>query len=100
MLEAIIAIVSLVIGLIIGWMIHSKSSPVGNPEKVSQLETELRSAWESETISRTNLTNMQQKFAEEKQRLEEIRKEMEKCLRGHGGSHRQCELRNVPQTGQ
>ena len=76
MLEAIIAVISLIIGMGIGWIIRSKSISETNPEKISTLEAELQSTREAEVISRTNLENLQQKFEEEKKRLEEIRKEM------------------------
>ena len=81
MLEATIAIISLIIGMAIGWVIRSKSVSGSNQEKVSTLEIELQSTRESEVVARTNLENFQQKFEEEKKRLEEIRKEMENAFK-------------------
>jgi len=81
MLEATIAIISLIMGIGIGWIIHSKSVLESNPEKISILETELRVARDGEVVSRTKLENIQQKFEEEKKRLEEIRKEMENSFK-------------------
>ena len=81
MLEASIAIISLIMGMGIGWVIRSKSISESNPEKVSTLEAELQSTREAAVVSRTNLENLQQKFEEEKKRLEEIRKEMENAFK-------------------
>ena len=81
MLEAIIAITSLITGMGIGWLIHSRLELGNNPEKISSLEKELRSTRESEIVSRANFENLQQKFDEEKKRLEEIRKEMENSFK-------------------
>tara|TARA_B110001454_G_scaffold20246_1_gene19077 strand:+ start:95 stop:1306 length:1212 start_codon:yes stop_codon:yes gene_type:complete len=81
MLEATIAIISLIMGMGIGWVIRSKSISESNPEKVSTLEAELQSTREAAVVSRTNLENLQQKFEEEKKRLEEIRKEMENAFK-------------------
>ena len=78
MLEAIIAITSLVLGIGIGWWFRSQSAaPAGNPEKVLQLEADLRGAREIATKAETNFANAQSKFEEEKSRLGEIRKELE-----------------------
>ena len=76
MLQDISAVICLIIGMGIGWVIRSKSISESNPEKVSQLEADLQSSREAEIVSRTNLKNLHQKFEEEKKRLEEIRKEM------------------------
>ena len=65
----------------IGWIIRSKLILESNPEKISILEAELQSTRELEVVSRTNLVNIQQKFEEEKKRLEEIRKEMENSFK-------------------
>ena len=81
MLESIITVISIVIGIIIGWVVHAKTVPAGNAEQVTRLEDELRAVREAETVARTNLENSQQKFAEEKNRLEEIRAEMNNAFK-------------------
>jgi len=81
MLEAIIAVISLIIGMGLGWVIRSKLVLESNTGKLSTLEAELQSTRESEVVARTNLENLQQKFEEEKKRLEEIRKEMENAFK-------------------
>ena len=71
MLEAAIAIISLIAGIGVGWWFRSKSSSGGDPETVARLEGELRAARESEIVFRTKLENLQTQFdAEEKRRQE------------------------------
>lgn len=81
MLEATIAIISLTMGIGIGWLIRSKSVLESSPEKISTLEIELENSREEATVSRTNLQNLQEKFDEEKKRLGDIRKEMENVFK-------------------
>ena len=81
MLEATIAIISLTMGIGIGWLIRSKSVLETSPEKISTLEIELENSREKATVSRTNLQNLQEKFDEEKKRLGDIRKEMENVFK-------------------
>lgn len=81
MLEATIAIISLIMGIGIGWLIRSKSVLETSPEKISTLEIELEKTREKATVSRINLQNLQHKFEEEKKRLGEIRKEMENAFK-------------------
>jgi len=81
MLEATIAIISLTIGIGIGWLIRSKSVLESSPEKISTLEIELENSREEATVSRTNLQNLQEKFEEEKKRLGDIRKDMENVFK-------------------
>ena len=81
MLEAGIAIISLVIGVIIGWWSRSKSSPGENSEKVARLEEELRNAQASEVAARTTVQHLQTQFEAEKKRLEEIRAAMENSFK-------------------
>ena len=81
MLEATIAIISLIMGIGIGWLIRSKSVLETSPEKISTLEIELEKTREKATVSRINLQNLQHKFEEEKKRLVEIRKEMENSFK-------------------
>jgi len=81
MLEATIAIISLTMGIGIGWLIRSKSVLESSPEKISTLEIELENSREEATVSRTNLQNLQEKFEEEKKRLGDIRKEMENVFK-------------------
>ncbi len=78
---AAIAIVSLVIGIGIGWWVRSQSAAGEDPEKIARMEAELQTARESEIVSRTTLQNLEPKFEEEKKRLEEIRKEMENAFK-------------------
>lgn len=78
MLEAGIAIISLVIGIIIGWWGRSKSSP---DEKISRLEAELQEAKTSEVKAKTTLEHLQTQFETEKKRLEEIRNAMENSFK-------------------
>lgn len=82
---AIIGLVSVIIGFVggiaIGWLTRSKFIPRENPEKISQLETELQRSREAEVRARTTLENLQTQFAAEKKRLEEIRKEMENSFK-------------------
>ena len=81
MLEAGIAIISLVIGVIIGWWGRSKSSPGENPQKVARLEEELQEAKASEVAARTTVEHLQAQFEAEKKRLEEIRAAMENSFK-------------------
>ena len=78
MLEAVIAIISLVIGVIIGWWGRSKSSP---DEKIARLEAELQEAKASEVKAKTTLEHLQTQFETEKKRLEEIRNAMENSFK-------------------
>lgn len=78
MLEATIAIISLVIGVIIGWWGRSTSSP---DEKISRLEAELQEAKASEVKAKTTLEHLQAQFETEKKRLEEIRSVMENAFK-------------------
>ncbi len=80
-MEAVIAVISLVIGIGIGWWIRSKSTLDGNPEKAAQLEADLRASREIEAVTRTNYENLQTRYEEEKKRLEEIRREMENAFK-------------------
>lgn len=85
MLEAVIAIVSLIAGAAIGWWARVQLVPAAAPaedtEKVTRLEAELRGAREAEVESRTRLENLQARFDEEKRRLAEIRAEMENAFK-------------------
>ena len=85
MLEVIIAVICLVIGIgfgiVIGWWTHTKSLPAGSGEKIAQLESDLQVSRESEVVLRTNAQHIANRFVEEKQRLEEIRKEMENAFK-------------------
>jgi len=92
MLEAVIAIVSLILGAAIGWWARVQLVPAAAPaedsEKVAGLEAELRTAREAEVAareaeveSRTRLDNLQSRFEEEKRRLAEIRAEMENAFK-------------------
>ena len=81
MSEAIIALISLIAGLGIGWWLRSKSTPADDAEKVTRLEDQLRAAREAEVAARTNLENLQTQFETEKKRLEEIRGEMENSFK-------------------
>ncbi len=81
MLEVLIAAVCIVVGVGVGWWIRSKLVSSEDPEKMTRLEADLQVARESEIISRTNVQNLQNKFAEEKQRLAEIRTEMENAFK-------------------
>ena len=93
MLEAAIAIISLIAGIGVGWWFRSKSSSGGDPETVARLEGELRAARESEVAARTNLENLQTQFEAEKKRLEEIRQEMENAFKAMAAdiAHRNSE---------
>ena len=62
MLEAIIAVISLIIGMGIGWIIRSKSVSESNPEKVSNLEAELQSTREAEVVSGQHRLQVPQRF--------------------------------------
>jgi DNA recombination protein RmuC len=81
MLEATIAIISLIMGIVIGWLMRSKSVLESSSGKISTLEIELENSREEATVSRTNLENLQLKFEEEKKRLGDIRKEMENAFK-------------------
>ena len=81
MLEAIVAIISLLVGIGVGWWFHSKSVPAGEAGKISRLEGELQSARQAEVAASTNLVNAQNKFEEEKKRLEEIRAGLENTFK-------------------
>ena len=81
MLEATIAIISLIMGIVIGWLMRSKSVLESSSGKISTLEIELENSREEATVSRTNLENLQLKFEEEKKRLADIRKEMENAFK-------------------
>ena len=81
MYEAIIAVASIVIGIVIGWMLRAKSTPTDDPQKVTDLEAALRVAGENRVAAETNLKNLQTRFDEEKKRLEEIRREMENSFK-------------------
>ena len=79
--EAAIAVFSLIVGIGIGWWFRTKSAASSNPEQVAQLQNELRTARETEAVTRTNLENERRKFEEEKKRLEEIRATMENSFK-------------------
>ena len=85
--EAVIALISLIVGIAIGWWLHARSVS-GDAAKVVQLEDDLQSAREAEmtareaeVTARTTLDNLQGQFEEEKKRLAEIRKEMENAFK-------------------
>ena len=81
MFEAAIAATCIVLGIAIGWWLRSKSAGGEEPGKISRLEAELQFARESEIRSRTNLENLETRFEQEKNRLEEIRREMENSFK-------------------
>ncbi len=81
MLEAIIFIISLVVGVTIGWFLRSKSVPQVDSNKITTLENELKESVEAEAIARTNLENVSTQLEEEKKRMEEIKLEMEKSFK-------------------
>ena len=83
--EAAIAVFSLIVGIGIGWWFRTKSAASSNPEQVAQLQDELRTARETEAVTRTNLENERRKFEEEKKRLEEIRATMENSFKAMAG---------------
>ena len=83
--EAAIAVFSLIVGIGIGWWFRTKSTASINPEQVAQLQDELRTARETEAVTRTNLENERRKFEEEKKRLEEIRATMENSFKAMAG---------------
>ena len=83
--EAAIAVFSLIVGIGIGWWFRTKSAASSNPEQVAQLQNELRTARETEAVTRTNLENERRKFEEEKKRLEEIRATMENSFKAMAG---------------
>ena len=78
--ETVFAIISLLVGIGAGWWLRSRSV-VGDAEKTARLETELREARESEVATRTHMENLQTRFDTEKNRLEEIRGEMENAFK-------------------
>ena len=78
--EAIIPLLTFLIGATLGWWLHSR---VGNKDnnKTTQLENELQIAREAEVTARTTLANLQTQFEAEKKRLTEIRAEMENAFK-------------------
>lgn len=81
MLEAIISIISLVVGVTLGWFLRSKSVPQVDSNKITTLENELKESVEAEAIARTNLENVSTQLEEEKKRMDEIKIEMEKSFK-------------------
>ncbi len=80
MLEIIIpAAGGLAIGLAIGWLWRSQSAAA--PQKITQLEEELRCARDSEVESRTKLAHQSERFDEEKTRLADLRQHMESTFK-------------------
>ena len=77
MLEAAIAVASLVIGFFAGWRLRAKSTPSADPQKAERLENDLRDAQKKEAGLQARLESLQERFEAEKKRLEEVRKAME-----------------------
>lgn len=88
MVETALALISMLIGLSLGWWFGKKTDAVAAEktaqaaeQKITQLDSELRSVREQEVAARTNLANSQTQFAAEKQRLTEIRGELENSFK-------------------
>ncbi len=81
MLEAAIAVLCLAAGIVLGWFLRAKSAAATNPAEIARLEEELRASRESEVAARTRLEDLQGQAEREKNRLAEIRAEMENAFK-------------------
>jgi len=81
MLEATIALVSVSIGIFIGWTIHSKSEPNSDNDSMKELRLELEKARSLEVESRTRADQIKLQIEEERKQLKEIREEMNNAFK-------------------
>ncbi|MBC8213648.1 MAG: DNA recombination protein RmuC [Candidatus Marinimicrobia bacterium] len=81
MLEAIITIISLIIGIIIGWVIQSKFTNQISKEEFDVLGNQLSEAQRAEVIANTRIEEMESRIEEEKKRIKEVREEMENAFK-------------------
>ncbi len=92
---AVILLVGMLIGTIFGWWLRSKLTLVdSNPTRVSQLETELRDARQSETAAQIRLEESQDRLEREKKRLDEIRVSMENTFKAMAADIAQTNAKN------
>lgn len=71
----------MLLGGVIGWYIHMYFKITDDPQKITHLENELRIARDGEVAARTKLESLRERFEEDKQRLQEIRTEMENSFK-------------------
>lgn len=81
MTEALIAILALICGTLLGWYLRSKSVPENNSAELDQLRDRLMEAEKRETAATTRVEESQKRIEVEKSRLEEIRKEMKNTFK-------------------
>jgi len=81
MLEAIIAIVALILGIIIGWIIRGKSTNQFTKEEFDNLNNQLSKARQAEVIAKTRIEEVEKRIEEEKKRVKEVREEMENAFK-------------------
>lgn len=72
----VVGAVAVVVGFGIGWFLRGQKMPTVDLERTNKLEIDLRKAQESSTIARTELKNSQQRFEEEKNRVNETLEQM------------------------
>jgi len=81
MLEATIATIGLVIGIVIGWIIRGKSTTQYTKEEFDNLNNQLSEAREAEVIAKTRIVEVEKRIEEEKKRIKEVREEMENAFK-------------------
>ncbi len=84
MIESLIAVIGLLIGLVTGWMMRSRS--VTNlSRELSELREQLAEAQSSAAALSARNEEIQQRIADEKARLKEVRGEMENAFKAFAG---------------
>ena len=85
MLEAIIAIFSLIMGIGIGWILRNQSLSDTQGESNSEMRKQLTTALQKETELQTLLDESRKRIEEERDRLKEVRTEMETAFKALAG---------------
>lgn len=83
MIESIFIIISLISGVIIGWVLKSKTTPIqeNDSEELKLLRERLIETEKRESVANTKVQDLSSRFEEEKARLEKIQSEMENSFK-------------------
>ncbi|MBC8196406.1 MAG: DNA recombination protein RmuC [Candidatus Marinimicrobia bacterium] len=83
MTESIISIIALIIGVILGWVLKSISTPkqLDNSTELKLLNKQLIESEKRESVSNTKVEEFSRRYDEEKSRLEKIQSDMENSFK-------------------
>ncbi len=84
MLEALVAVAGLIIGLVLGWVMRSRSF-VDNSTELIELREKLADSQSKTAALSARNEEIQQRIVDEKERLKEVRGEMENTFKAFAG---------------